>query len=169
MHRASICFSMALALSFFGSAAVAQNGSGQIKRIEPGVSISVHTSEAIELRQQGNRIYHAVVDQDLRDENGQVMIPGGSSAALVTRVAANGDLDLCLASVTIEGNLYVIKADPNRVQAKQDDSLATAVLDTTQRTGEIPAGSVVTFHLDRPMVIAVPDPGEPSVRRPIGG
>jgi hypothetical protein len=160
---------------FLGTAAVAfgicvclanaRDAAFPTKRIEQGISITVRTSETVPVQQAENRLYRGIVDRDVRDDAGRVVIPRGSGVELISKVAADGSFDLGLATVIIDGDRYVVKADPERTLARQDDSLARAIVGSLHGSrAELPAGSAVTFRLDRPMVIAVPDPGEPAVR-----
>lgn len=170
MHRTSRLLVTAM-VALFASSAAAQRTVGQITRIDQGVSISVRTDEAVQMARQDNRIYRAIVDRDVRDSRGNVTVPRGSAVELVTRVGADGNFDLALANVRINGYRYVVKADPDRAQGRQDESLARAAVGSVNgsRGNEVPAGTEITFHLDRPMVLSVPDPGEPSVRKITGG
>ncbi len=104
----------AVALGICVSLANARDASFPTKRIEQGFSIIVRTSEAVPMRQTENRIYRGIVDRDVRDDAGHVVIPRGSGVELVTKDAADGSFDLALATVIINGDRYVVKADPDR-------------------------------------------------------
>jgi len=134
-------------------------------RIEPGTSIVVRTNDAIDVDRGNDRIYRGIVDQDVRGENGRMAIPRGAGVELKVRVAADNDLILDLESITVNGERYALKADADRVEAKRDDSLVGAILGAVAgvqvrgRAVRVPRDSVLTFRIDRALVVGVPDRG----------
>src|SRR6266481_59135 len=46
--------------------------------LEPGTVIPVRTNEPIDVERRDNRVYHGIVDQDVRGGNGRLAIPRGS-------------------------------------------------------------------------------------------
>ena len=61
---------------------------------------------------------------------------------LVVRVAPDNDLILDLDSVTVDGQRYALRTDPNRIESRRDDSLIArwswesgAITITTATTG----------------------------------
>jgi hypothetical protein len=132
---------------------------GRIARIEPGTTISVRTNETIDAERRDNRVYTAIVNQRVRGENGRLAIPRGSPAELVVRVAPDNDLILDLRSVTVDGQRYEMRTDRNREESIRDDSLVGSIVGAISgqprgRTVRIPRGSVLTFRLERPLVVA---------------
>jgi len=137
----------------------------KMTRIEPGTSIVVRTNDAIDVDRGNDRIYRGIVDQDVRGENGRVAIPRTAGVELKVRVAADNDLILDLESITVNGERYALKADADRVEAKRDDSLVGAILGAVAgvqvrgRAVRVPRDSVLTFRIDRALVVGVPDRG----------
>ena len=137
----------------------------KMTRIEPGTRIVVRTNDAIDVDRGNDRIYRGIVDQDVRGENGRVAIPRGAGVELKVRVAADNDLILDLESITVNGERYALKADADRVEAKRDDSLVGAILGAVAgvqvrgRAVRVPRDSVLTFRIDRALVVGVPDRG----------
>jgi hypothetical protein len=80
-------------------------------------------------------------------------------------VSRDNDLILDLESVSVNGNRYAIKTDPNRQEAKRDDSLVGSIVGAIRggeargRTVRIPRDSVLSFRLDRPLDMGVADRG----------
>jgi hypothetical protein len=138
---------------------------GMYTRLEPGTVIPVRPTESIDVERKDNRVYHGTVDQDVRGENGRLAIPRGSSAELIVRVAPDNDLILDLESVTVNGQRYGIRTDPNRYESQRDNSLVGAIVgainggEARGRAVRIPRNSIVTFRLERPMEMGVVDRG----------
>ena len=81
------------------------------------------------------------------------------------RVERDNDLILDLDSVTVNGQRYAVPTDPNRIQSQRDNSVAGSILgainggEARGRSVRLPRGSMVTFRLDRPLVMGVADRG----------
>jgi hypothetical protein len=134
----------------------------RLSRIEPGTTITVRTNDGIDVNRSDERIYHGIVDQDVRGENGRVAIPRGSGVELKVRVAPDNDLILDLEAVNVNGQRYAVRADADRVDAPRDNSIVGAILGAVTgvqvrgRAVNVPRDSVLTFRVDRPMVVGVP-------------
>jgi len=83
--------------------------------IPSGTQLSVRTNEAIDSKTASpGQTFSAVVSQAVRDDNGNVAIPRGASAALVVKTAGAGkihanDLVLDMQSVTVRGHPYEVE------------------------------------------------------------
>lgn len=138
---------------------------GRFTRIPPGMSIPVRLTETVDADRRDDRVYRGAVDQDIRGENGQLAIPRGSTAELIVRVASDNDLILDLESITVNGERYAIKTDPNRIESKRDDSLVGAIVGAISggqirgRAVRVPRDTVLTFRMERPLDIGVADRG----------
>ena len=93
-----------------------------VTHIDPGTLITVRTSETIDERALDGRIYSGVVEQDVTDGAGRLVIPRSSPVELVVRGASNGDLILDLESVVVNGERYAVRAEANRVDAPPEQS-----------------------------------------------
>jgi hypothetical protein len=137
----------------------------QFTRLEPGTVIAVRTEDPIDVERTDNRVFSGTVDQDVRGGNGRLAIPRGSRVELIVRVARDNDLMLDLESVTVNGQRYGIKTDPNRIESQRDDSVIGNILgainggEVRGRAVRLPRGSMVTFRLDQPLVMGVADRG----------
>ncbi len=136
-----------------------------LTRIEPGTMITVRTSEAIDVEKKDSRVYPGFVEEEVRGENGRLAIPRGSPVELVVRVAHDNDLILDLASVTVGGDRFAVPAETNRLESREDNSIVGAIVGAIQgihvhgRDVRVPRDSTLTFRIDRPMVVGMPDRG----------
>ena len=104
--------------TFAGVATVWTLGLGQVSAqswqapqyIQPGTSVQVRTTQAIDQSTMDGRVFTGVVDQDVRDANGQVAIPRGATAELVVRTGPSNELYLDLDSVSANGQRYAVDA-----------------------------------------------------------
>jgi hypothetical protein len=134
-------------------------------RIEPGTMIAVRTNETIDVDRKDDRVYTGTVDQDVRGENGRLAIPRSSTVELIVRVAPDNDLILDLDSVILNGQRFALKADPNRLESRRDNSLVGSIVGAIEggqvrgRAVRVPRQSVLTFRIDRPMEMGVADRG----------
>jgi hypothetical protein len=134
-------------------------------RIEPGTTIAIRTTDAIDSDRRDDQVYRAIVDQDVRGTNDRLAIPRGSSVELIVRVTPDNDLILDLESVSVNGNRYAIKTDPNRQEARRDDSLVGSIVGAIQggeargHVVRIPRDAILTFRIVRPLEMGVADRG----------
>src|SRR5687767_1771482 len=66
--------------------------------IDAGTVIPVRTSEEINVTTSDGRVFSAAVDQDVRDNRGQVALPRGTHVELLVRKASNEEYVLDLES-----------------------------------------------------------------------
>ena len=105
-----------------GLAGPATAQSRDVTHIDPGTLITVRTSETIDERASDGRIYAGVVEQDVTDGAGLLVIPRSSPVELMVRGASGGDLILDLESVVVNGERYAVRAEANRVDAPPEQS-----------------------------------------------
>jgi hypothetical protein len=139
----------------------------RLTRIEPGTTIAVRTNQFIDSDRRDNRVYYGTVTQDVRGGNGRLAIPRGSQVEMIVRTARDSDLVLDLESVTVAGLRYGIQTDANRVESeRRDDSLVGSIIGAISgdqaigRRVKIRRGTVLTFRLERPLVVGVTDRGD---------
>jgi hypothetical protein len=124
---------IALALSFSLAA--------QTDRVPAGAEIVVRTNDAVDAKHPSDsRIYSAVVDRDVLDTSGRVMIPRGSDAELIMRDASDTDIVVDLESVNVNGRRYVVDAPAQSISA--DDAKKDGV-GANQRTGKYVGGGAL--------------------------
>jgi hypothetical protein len=175
----------------------------QSHTVPSGAEITVRTNETIDAKSSNDgRIYRGVVDRDVLDGSGRVMIPRGSDAELIVRNTSDKNLVLDLDSVTVNGRRYVVSTSNESVAGTGSDkdgvgknkrtgkfvgggALAGTIIGAIAGGGKgaaigaiagagagaagqtitkggavrVPAESLVTFRLDRPLAMGGPDPG----------
>jgi hypothetical protein len=137
----------------------------QLTRLVPGTLISVRINEMIETSRVDYRVYSGIVDRDVRGDDGRLAIPRGSTVELMVRTAPDNDLILDLESVVVGGERYGIRADSNRVESRPNNSLVGAILGAVTggeiegRAVRVPRDTVLSFRLERPLEVGVPDRG----------
>ena len=131
----------------------------------PGTTIAVRTEQGINVERRDDRVYTAIVDQDVWGANRRLAIPRGSTAELVVRVEPDNDLILDLESITVHGQRYATRTTTNHVESQLDNGLVGAIVgaisggEVRGRAVRIPRRTLLTFRLERPLDIGVPDHG----------
>jgi hypothetical protein len=140
-------------------------GNNRYTRLVRGTTIPVRPTEAIDVERKDNRVYMAVVDQDVMGSNGRLAIPRGSTVEMMVRVAPDNDLILDLESVNVRGGQrYAISTAAARVDS-QNPGMVGAIVGAIQggevrgRTVRIPRNTLITFRVDRPLEMGVADRG----------
>jgi hypothetical protein len=135
----------------------------EVRRLDAGENIAVRTNQAIDVERRDSRVYTGTVVDDVRTRGGRIVIPRGSQVELFVRVARDNDLILDLESVVANGQRYAVKAEPNRLESRDDlvGSIVGAISggQIRGRTVRVPRDAVVNFRLERPLDIGVPDRG----------
>src|SRR4051812_39724733 len=76
----------------------------QSDTVAVGTEITVRTNDAIDAKSSNEgRIYTAVIDRDVRDRSGNVVVPRGSDAELIVRDTNDRDMVLDLESINVNG------------------------------------------------------------------
>jgi hypothetical protein len=91
----------------------------QTDRVPSGTEIMVRTNETIDAKHPSDsRIYSAVVDRDVLDNSGRVVIPRGSDAELIMRNASDDEIVVDLESVNVNGRRYSVDTNSETVGAE---------------------------------------------------
>jgi len=163
-------------LALFGALFIAPSGSAQdrrdrdyggdrVTRLESGTNIPVRVNESIDVERRDNRVYTGMVDRDVRGADGRLAIPRGSTVELIVRVMRDNDLVLDLESVNVNGRRYGIRTDATRVESQRDNSLLGNIVGAISggqvqgRAVRIPRDSVLSFRIQTPLIVDVPDRG----------
>jgi hypothetical protein len=91
-----------------------------LAEIDPGTYVTARTLRPIDTDRADERVFPAVVDEDVWDNQGRLAVPAIprlSPAELHVRVAPDGDLVLDLDSVIVAGHRYAVSARPNRIES----------------------------------------------------
>ena len=86
-----------------------------VNPVPSGTTIQVRTTETIDSESIDGRIYRGIVENEVRDAQGEVAVPQGATAELVVRRGPDNDLVLDLDSVTVYGRRYGVDATRNRI------------------------------------------------------
>jgi hypothetical protein len=135
----------------------------QVRRLDPGTRIRVRADEPIDSREGNRRIYRGFVADDVRGDNGRLVVPAGSPVELKVRVMPDNDLRLDLESINIRGQRYAVDTDPKHVEAQQPGGVIGGIVGALSngqvegREVHIPRDAVLTFRLERPLVTGAPD------------
>jgi hypothetical protein len=163
-------------LALIGALCIAPSGSAQesrgrdyggdrVTRLEPGTNIPVRVNESIDVERRDNRVYTGIVDRDVRGVDGRLAIPRGSTVELIVRVMRDNDLVLDLESVNINGRRYGIRTDATHIESERDNSLLGNIVGAISggqvqgRAVRIPRDSLLSFRIQTPLMVDVPDRG----------
>lgn len=137
----------------------------RVKRLDPGTTIPVRLNESIDVDKGDNRVYTGTVDQDVRGDNGRLVLPRGANVELMVRYTRDNDLVLDLESVVVNGERYAIRTEPRRMESQRDNTLVGNIVgainggEARGRAVRLPRDTVVTFRLERPLDLGVADRG----------
>ncbi len=126
---------LTLALCLASSAGAQPNGN---TTLQAGTSITVRTNERISAHNNDGRVFSGVVDQDVMDRNGNLVIPRGSNAELVVRGLSNRELSLDLESVTVNGQRFAVASSTADVSGNRKPGVGA-----NKRTGEYVGGGAL--------------------------
>ena len=111
------------------------------------------------------RVYRGIVDRDVRGDDGHLAIPRGAPVELIVRVMRDNDLVLDLESVLVNGRRYALRTDATHVESDRDNSLLGNIVGAISggqaqgRAVRIPRDSVMSFRIQTPLNVDVPDRG----------
>jgi hypothetical protein len=107
--------------------------------LSPGTVLAVLTNERIDSHEAvEGQTFSAKISEDIRNNDGSVIIPRGSDATLITRrVEANGDLTLDVQSITLGGRRYRVSTADQELENHRDG------VGANKRTGQFVGGGAV--------------------------
>jgi hypothetical protein len=111
------------------------------RTIESGTTIQVRTSEEIETNEPGEQTYSGVVDKDVVNRSGNVVIPRGSRVDLVVREVVVDDDDtlaIDLAAVDVGGRRYSIESEDYVITDDRREGIGV-----NKRTGKYVGGGAL--------------------------
>jgi hypothetical protein len=108
-----------------------------------GTEIKVRADQQIQATVANDgRTFPATISQDIRDQNGKVVIPRGSRAKLaVARTGNNNEVTLGLRSITANGRTYLLNSSTNTVGGGKEG------LGANKRTGKFVGGGALAGTL----------------------
>jgi hypothetical protein len=114
----------------------------QPDRVPSGSQITVRLNESIDAKSPSDsRIYSAVVDRDVTDKSGRVVVPRGSDAELILRDSSDKEVILDLESVNVNGRRYTVNTSSETVSAEQ--TREREGVGANKRTGKYVGGGAV--------------------------
>jgi hypothetical protein len=113
----------------------------QVDRVPAGTEIVVRTNETVDAKHPtDSRIYSAVVDQDVTDRSGRVVIPRRSEANLIMRDASDSEIVLDLESVMVNGQRYTVNTSSETVSSEGSRKEGVGI---NERTGKYVGGGAL--------------------------
>jgi hypothetical protein len=107
----------AVAAVFTAAAAMIQPTFAQVQArttIDADTTLTVRTTEAIDVKTADGLIYKGTIEEDVLDRNGDVAVPAGSTVELMARKSGD-EMTLDLESLTVNGRRYAVVADQSTV------------------------------------------------------
>jgi hypothetical protein len=146
-HVAMCAAALITALALPGSAR-AQSGDWQpLATLEEGTRIPVRTTQAINVNTADGRVFTGIVDEDVLDANGRVVIPRGATAELEVRNDSASNLTVDIDSVTVNGQRYGIRADQAAVGTAGTLDRGVESIGTNEKTAKYIGGGAVVGAL----------------------
>jgi hypothetical protein len=89
--------------------------------IPRGTNVVVRTDETIHIRatEGDGRIYRGVIDRDVFDKDGNMMVPRGANAELIVRRIGRDEVAVDLDSITVNGRRYGVAATETEAEASR--------------------------------------------------
>jgi hypothetical protein len=172
-HRDSKALCAVLAGAILSVLVFAGNADAQsYVTIDAGTTITVRINEDINSSNGDGRVFSGVVSQDVVNRAGSVAIPERSQVELMVRNIGNYQVALDLESIQVGDQRYSIQTDDS-VGAQRGTSIgaiigamtgggrgaAGAQILTRGRSVNVPAESLITFRLQRPLRVGAVDRG----------
>jgi bifunctional DNA-binding transcriptional regulator/antitoxin component of YhaV-PrlF toxin-antitoxin module len=115
----------------------------QVDRVPAGSEIVVRTNETVDAKHPSDsRIYSAVVDKDVTDRSGRVVIPRGADAELIMRDASDSEIVMDLESVNVNGRRYTVNTSTETLSSSSADNRKEGV-GANERTGKYVGGGAL--------------------------
>ena len=114
----------------------------QVDRVPAGTEIVVRTNDAIDAKHPSDsRIYTGVVERDVTDRSGRVVIPRGADAELIMRDSAENEIIVDLEAVEVRGQRYSVDTASERVTG--DGGERKEGVGVNERTGKYVGGGAL--------------------------
>src|SRR3954452_6504029 len=115
----------------------------RLRGLPAGTAVPVRTTDAIDVSSADGQVFAGVVDANVLDANGNVVIPEGSSAEMIVRKASGNDLTLDLDSIVVNGQRYTIAADQNTVGTSGTVESGTKTIGKNKDTATYVGGGAI--------------------------
>jgi hypothetical protein len=116
----------------------------QVDRVPAGTEVVVRTNDAIDAKHPSDsRIYTAVVDRDVTDRSGRVVIPRGANAELIMRDSAENEIVVDLEAIEVNGQRYSVDSTSERISGDGDGDERKEGVGANKRTGKYVGGGAL--------------------------
>jgi hypothetical protein len=141
---------------------------GKITTVQAGTILLVRTQEDIGVNTKTERIYRAMVDQDVRDANDHIAIMRGSPVELKVRVGPGNELTLDLESIDVNSARFGAWSETDQAEAHSPEPLLATIVDPAPGLHvkgsaiNVPCDSVLQFRIEHTLIVGIQihDPGE---------
>jgi hypothetical protein len=114
----------------------------QVDRVPAGTEVVVRTNDAIDAKHPSDsRIYTAVVDRDVTDRSGRVVIPRGANAELIMRDSSENEIVVDLEAIEVNGQRYSVDSSSESISG--DGGERKEGVGANQRTGKYVGGGAL--------------------------
>lgn len=114
----------------------------QSDRVPAGTEITVRTTDTIDAKNPSDsRIYRGVVDQDVMDRSGRVVVPRGSDAELIMRDVDKDTIVVDLEALQVNGRHYTVSAADEPINSSGQESKEG--VGANKRTGKYVGGGAI--------------------------
>jgi hypothetical protein len=113
---------------------------GQRAILDTGTNIEVRTNETIDVKNVSDTSHNftGVVNRDVTDAAGVVVIPKGANATLMVRKISDNEMAVDLDSVNVNGRRYSVASDASTQTGAEKEGLGK-----NQRTGKYVGGGAL--------------------------
>ena len=116
----------------------------QTDTVPAGTNITVRTNDSIDIRNASDgRVFTGVVDQDVRDRQGDVAIPRGANVELIGRNVGREEVALDLESVSVGGRRYIVTAGNESSSGSDTEGREKDGIGKNQRTAKYVGGGAL--------------------------
>lgn len=114
----------------------------QADRVPAGTEIVVRTNDTIDAKHPSDsRIYTGVVERDVTDRSGRVVIPRGADAELIMRDSSDDQIVVDLEAVEVNGRRYMIDTTAERISGEGGERKEG--VGVNERTGKYVGGGAL--------------------------
>jgi hypothetical protein len=111
-----------------------------LSQIPSGTTVQVRATQPVKSSSYDGRIYPAIVDNDVLDDQGRLAIPNGATAELMVRRTGDNEFVIDLESVTVNGRRYAVDANSAVVVTSGDRD---SNLGVNKETGKYVGGGAI--------------------------
>lgn len=116
----------------------------QVDRVPRGTEITVRTNETIDAKYPSDsRVYTGVIDRDVMDNTGRVVIPRGANAELIMRDADENNIVVDLEAVEVNGRRMIVDTESETISSTTSPENEREGVGANKRTGKYVGGGAL--------------------------